>query len=46
MCRPPLVALLGHAPASAVVFASVGRHFLYRNPESLQHVFESADDAD
>jgi tRNA U34 5-carboxymethylaminomethyl modifying GTPase MnmE/TrmE len=43
MCRPPLVALLDHAPASLVVSASVGRRFLDRR---LQHVLESVDDAD
>jgi tRNA U34 5-carboxymethylaminomethyl modifying GTPase MnmE/TrmE len=46
MCCPPLVALLDHAPASLVVSASVGRHFLDRRPNSLQHVLESVDDAD
>jgi hypothetical protein len=46
MCRPPLVALRGHAPASAVVFASVGRHVLYCGPGNLQHVLESVDGAD
>jgi tRNA U34 5-carboxymethylaminomethyl modifying GTPase MnmE/TrmE len=44
MCCPPLVAALDHAPASLVLFASVGRHFLYRGLNGLQDVLGSVDD--
>jgi len=45
MCRPPLVALLDHAPA-AVLLVPAGRRFLYRGLKSLQDGSEDIDDND